>query len=349
MRDKLAVIAAISAAVVCWGVYGPVLHWGEMAMGGAGRLRPFLGVGVAYFLIAVVAPSVLLWINGETGAWTASGIFWSLAAGAAGAIGALGVIMAFGAGGRPIYVMPLVFGGAPVVNTALTMTVAKTVKRVGPAFLAGLIMVVLGAVFVLVFRTNTRAEGAGESFHIMDFLWVMLSVAVVVACWGAYGPVLHRGQLKMHGSRLRPFICVGLAYFAIGVVVPALLLSAGAEPGQFTMSGTFWSLLAGTAGALGALGIILAFTFGGKPIYVMPLVFGGAPVVNTFLTMMASGEGAPSPFFYAGLILVITGAAMVLVFSPTSSPHAEKSEPQSPNLVESAPNAAQPFQADKSR
>ena len=36
-------------------------------------------------------------------------------------------------------------------------------------------------------------------------------------------------------------------------------------------------------GAIGALGIILAFNFGGKPVYVMPLVFGGAPVITTLL------------------------------------------------------------------
>ena len=45
--------------------------------------------------------------------------------------------------------------------------------------------------------------------------------------------------------------------------------------------------MGGAAGALGALGIIMAFNFGGKPVYVMPLIFGGAPVVNTFFTITA--------------------------------------------------------------
>ncbi len=43
-------------------------------------------------------------------------------------------------------------------------------------------------------------------------------------CWGVYGPVLHKGQMAMQGSRLRPFICVGLAYFLIAVLVPLALL-----------------------------------------------------------------------------------------------------------------------------
>src|SRR5690606_15339274 len=79
-----------------------------------------------------------------------------------------------------------------------------------------------------------------------------------------------------------------------------------------------WSLAGGAAGAIGALGIIMAFNFGGKPIYVMPLVFGGAPVINTFTTLVKSGRGIAdaSPIFYAGLIVVAVGAVTVLVFAP---------------------------------
>jgi len=74
------------------------------------------------------------------------------------------------------------------------------------------------------------------------------------------------------------------------------------------MTGVLWSLLAGACGALGALGIILALSFGGRPIYVMPLVFGGAPVVNTLLTaFMNRAFNQLKGLFLAGLLLVITG------------------------------------------
>ena len=75
------------------------------------------------------------------------------------------------------------------------------------------------------------------------------------------------------------------------MVVPLALLylQPWSEPGEWTMPGSAWSLAAGAAGAVGALGIILAFNFGGKPIYVMPLVFGGAPVVNTLITILGQG------------------------------------------------------------
>src|SRR5687768_6561416 len=120
--------------------------------------------------------------------------------------------------------------------------------------------------------------------------FVIASIALTAVSWGVYGPILHWGQAAMGGSRLRPFMCVGLAYFAIAVVLPVLLLTLqGWEADtkyQWTFRGTFWSLAAGSAGAIGALGIILAFTNAGGPtskaaIFVMPLVFGCAPIVNT--------------------------------------------------------------------
>ena len=83
-------------------------------------------------------------------------------------------------------------------------------------------------------------------------------------------------------------------------------------------------MTAGTAGALGALGIILALSAGGKPIYVMPLVFGCAPVVNVFVSMYFSGISLRDQpiwrigMFTAGIALVSLGAVMVLLFQPKS-------------------------------
>ena len=100
-----------------------------------------------------------------------------------------------------------------------------------------------------------------------------------------------------------------------------LVLPGFAEESSYNFWGTTWSLAAGAAGAVGALGIIMAFNFGGKPIYVMPLVFGGAPVVNTFATVIKNGQlSSLSPFFLAGLIIVIAGAVLVLVFAPKGAP-----------------------------
>lgn len=320
MKDALFVLASITLALMSWGLYGPMLREGQSKMG-SNHLLPFICVGVAYFLIAVVVPTIMLRIRGEKGHWTTSGIIWSLAAGTAGALGALGIILAFDAGGKPIFVMPLVFGGAPVVNTFYTMYTSKTFRHANPIFYAGLILVIVGAITVLSFNPAARsAPRPGE--HEIHWVRVFLFVALTVLSWGVYGPVLHKGQMFMEGSRLRPLLCVGLAYFLVAVIVPSLLIPATGRSFDFTFLGSMWSLAGGSVGALGALGIIMAFNFGGKPIYVMPLVFGGAPVVNTLTTIFTSESvGEISPFFYAGLIVVVAGAATVLVFSP-KSPHA---------------------------
>ncbi len=324
MKTLVALLASIALAMLCWGVYGPVLAQGKHDMLGS-SLKPFICVGVAYFLIAVLAPAGTLYTIGEKGNWSTTGIIWSLAAGAAGAIGALGIILALHFRGSPLYVMPLVFGCAPVVNTFLTMYWNRSYKQAGPFFLAGLILVVLGAVTVLVSRPShpsQHAEFSGE-----DLLYVALFTAMTAVAWGVYGPMLHRGQTAMAGSRLRPLLCVGISYFLIAVIVPVLLLTQWAEPGQFTATGTLWSLAGGASGALGALGIILAFNSGGKPIFVMPLVFGGAPVVNTFVSVLQAGNlNQLSAIFYAGLLIVAAGAVAVLVFAPKSAPH----EPPAP-------------------
>ena len=107
------------------------------------------------------------------------------------------------------------------------------------------------------------------------------------------------------------------------MLVPYFLLPQFPEPGGWDhTTGVLWSLLAGAGGAIGAMGIIYAFNFGGKPIFVMPLVFGFAPVVNTFTEMSTKGlAGQISPYFYASMLMVIVGAMIVLVFAPKSAPH----------------------------
>ncbi|HTU24227.1 MAG TPA: hypothetical protein VMF30_02445 [Pirellulales bacterium] len=317
MRTMIAVLIFTILTTICWGVYGPLLAEGNAGMNKS-SLRPFICVGIAYCIIAVAVPLVLLKLRGEVGGWTITGTVWSLIAGAAGALGALGVILAFRFGGNPLYVMPLIFGGAPVINTFVTMFMGRTYRQASPWFLAGLIVVITGAVTVLLFRPLPPSHGgASRAMELADWARVAASVILAAASWGVYGPVLHKGQMAMQGSRLRPFVCVGVAYFLIAVLIPGILLGLWNEQGNFTPVGSLWSLAGGTAGALGALGVILAFTFGGKPVYVMPIVFGGAPVINALVTMTQKGSwGQASPPFFAGMLLVIVGAVTVLVFAP---------------------------------
>lgn len=368
MRAFLLVLSFVAMTFLCWGMYGPVLHEGQYAMGDGtapSSLRPFICVGISYFLIAVVVPLAVLFTKGERGSWTFTGTIWSFAAGMAGAVGALGIILAFKFRGSPVYVMPLVFGLAPVVNTFVTMWMTKTFKQANVVFFAGVIVVAIGAAGVLFFKPTAKnvevenrpdgsilvsstvlEDGAEKTtkwvaaseeelaskpelakahklylkqkpLTARQFFMIPLSIALTALCWGSYGPTLHKGQMKMSGSRLRPFLCVGFAYFLVAVLAPLPLLGIFNEPGGWDVVGSVWSLAAGAAGACGALGIVLAFNFGGKPIFVMPLVFGGAPVVNTFITIWHEGTAsAITAPFYSALLLVIGGAVTVLIFSP---------------------------------
>lgn len=337
MTTLLLVLPFVALTIVCWGVYGPVLHVGQDAMDHS-SLRPFICVGLAYFVVAVVAPVLALRTRGEEGKWSIGGIFWSFFAGAVGALGALGIIVAFKFGGKPVYVMPLVFGCAPVVNTLVTMTMSRSFRQASPIFLIGIVLVALGAAGVLFFKPGPKSINIVD-LTIRQFMIVILSVSFTALCWGAYGPFLHKGQMKMGGSRLRPLLCVGLAYFAIAVIVPCAVLAAWNEPGRFTISGSLWSLVAGAAGAIGALGIILAFNFHGRPIYVMPLVFGGAPVVNTLSTIAHTGNVQEIPLrFYLSLLLVIAGAVVVLVFSPRPGKPKKEAKASKPAKKEKTPS-----------
>ncbi len=145
--------------------------------------------------------------------------------------------------------------------------------------------------------------------------WLLFVLGAVLS-WGMYGPMLHKGQVAL-GNPLRALLCVGVAYFLIGVLVPLLMLAAQGQLGGFNLSGSALATLAGALGALGAVCIILAFRAGGLPTYVMPLVFGGAPLVNVIVSMaIHPPRTAPSPLLYLGFLLAATGAYMVLRFKP---------------------------------
>ena len=335
---KLPLVLAFTAMTAFfWGIYGIVLHRGTSLMelkeetfqGEIGvSLRAFVGVGLAYFLIAVLVPVALLNRKRETGYWSVSGTMMSLFAGAVGALGALGVTLALSFKAEAIYVMPLVFGGAPVINTLLTSYLNKSFKQIKPMFLIGMLMVALGMIGVFI---NKPQPPRGEVVDPVNWIAVGLSIAMAILCWGSYGPFLHLGQSKMGGSRLRPFCCVGIAYFVIAVMIPIVALESMHSGSGYTAQGMIWSVLAGTAGAMGALGIILAFTFGGKPIFVMPLVFGFAPVINTITSIIEKGKfESLNGMFALSLLLGISGAVTVLLNAPKSAPHGKPAEPKKP-------------------
>ena len=149
--------------------------------------------------------------------------------------------------------------------------------------------------------------------------WVLFVVGAVLS-WGAYGASLHTGQVAL-GSGLRALLCVGVAYFLIAVVIPAVTLGVQGQltAASFNATGTTWATGAGALGAIGAACITFAFMTGGRPFYVMPLVFGGAPLVNVLVSMaIHPPKEAPNPMIFVGFVITALGAAIVLYFRPAA-------------------------------
>jgi hypothetical protein len=152
-----------------------------------------------------------------------------------------------------------------------------------------------------------------------SMLWAIFAIGAALS-WGVYGAMLHQGQVKL-GNPLRALLCVGVAYFLIGVIVPVAGLASQNQLSLagFNSVGTTTATVAGALGAIGAACIIWAFKSGGVPNYVMPLVFGGAPVINVLVTMfLHPPKSSVNPLLFVGMLLVVLGASLVLYFRPQS-------------------------------
>lgn len=153
-------------------------------------------------------------------------------------------------------------------------------------------------------------------------LWLVF-VALAGLCWGTYVPLIARGGKEL-GSSYASFLCVGVAYFLIAVLFPIGILWYRGKMPNVTASGVTLATLAGVAGALGALCVIFAtFEFKGPRLYVAPLIFATAPVINTLVSLVwhpneessfhfSLPEQAPHWTLYLGIILAGLGAALVL-------------------------------------
>ncbi len=153
----MAWLAYALLTVVTWGIYGILLHSGQVGMADPtnGRYKAFLLVGVAYFLTAVLAPLAVLKLNGAEWAFPGRGVMWSLVAGLAGAIGAFGVLLAFGAKGSPAAVMSIVFAGAPIVNALVAILLHPPQggwSAIRWPFLAGIVLAAAGGCLVTLYK-----------------------------------------------------------------------------------------------------------------------------------------------------------------------------------------------------
>ncbi len=152
--------------------------------------------------------------------------------------------------------------------------------------------------------------------------WALLTVV----CWGTYGVCMHIGSSNMgdkENGRIMAFLWVGLAYFLTAVVAPLIILKVkGGNVAFWTypLEGWRWSLIAGTLGAIGALGVLLAFGKMPSPAYVpviMSIIFAGAPIVNAIVSTTKEGNWAHVNMpFVLGICFAALGGVLVTKYAP---------------------------------
>ncbi len=191
-----------------------------------------------------------------------------------------------------------------------------------------------------------------------------LSYALMtVFFWGVYGVLLHLGRSFMPmgpetgNAGLKAFLWVCIAYAIIGVAAFMLLKNRGSNM-AFGFSGISWSLIAGLAGAAGAFTLVLALGAAGTPldkggggygalaaVAVMPIVFGGAPLVNAIVSILKSppdgGINAINPVFYLGMIVAVCGVVITVKTAPApAAAHGPAPAAPAPAALTPAPTPA---------
>ncbi len=177
----------VIGAGIAWGTYVPLVFFGGTELTTrpgtvGGRLASILCVGVAYFVLAVVIPVVLMAIRDDAKPeWKTTGLIFSGLAGVAGAIGAICVIFASKAavdsakleGINPatyrVYIAPLIFSLAPAINTLVSLLWHP---KPGDPFVfewempgwklpAGILLVAVGTFLVLYSKEEVEASKGG--------------------------------------------------------------------------------------------------------------------------------------------------------------------------------------------
>ena len=92
----------------------------------------------------------------------------------------------------------------------------------------------------------------------MDKQMWLVYAALAGICWGTYVPFVQQGIQGLGRNALASFLCVGVAYFLIAVLYPVGMFVGGEKTPEWNIYGISMATLAGVAGALGALCVILA-------------------------------------------------------------------------------------------
>ena len=305
-------------AMVSWGTYGPILGRANVLLGGSTAVALAL-IGLGYCILGVIGGLVLLksGLIPDRGAWTRDGFVKGFNAGLLGAGGNLALIVALQLYHRPEVVMPLLFGGVQLGNTVFTCLHLKSPPKRG--FALGVLLLIFGVVTALWYRPAEHQSGIEMNW------WFLPAVALVWVFWGKYGVQVHTAIDGFHKSGMRAMIALSIAYVAVALAALGYV-ALGLDPSaNYNPAGFSGGLIAGLITTLGAWGIVFGNRYvKGGPSIVMPLVFAGAPVVNSFYVMEVGGTpwSSVDVRFWLGIAVIIVGGYLVLTNKPEPRPAA---------------------------
>lgn len=201
----------------------------------------------------------------------------------------------------------------------------------------------------------------------------LLYVGLAGLAWGTYVPIIFYGGNELSAKpgpsgRFMAILCVGGAYFVIGVILPLVMFATGAlgvkwKDVNLGSSGLTFASLAGVAGAVGAICVIFATTAAmsaarkeGLPpasykMYIAPLIFGLAPLINTLVASFWHPKpGEPWHFgvelpgwkLWLGVVLVGLGAFFILFSKEQAESKPHEAPKVSHAIVAPAPPAVVP-------
>ena len=190
--------------VVCWGLYSVLLHKGSMLMSAGvtgdmtgSRMKAFLMVGIAYFIVGIVGPVLNMKARGipmAAASFPMGGVAWSLFAGLAGAVGAYFLLMALSSGKGPLeskmlvlLVPAIVFAGAPIVNAIVALTKDGLWGYTPWQFYAGILLASAGVAMVMKYRPLGAPAGPPKAAAAPAALAVPQTVAPVPVSAMAHG------------------------------------------------------------------------------------------------------------------------------------------------------------------
>lgn len=181
-------------------------------------------------------------------------------------------------------------------------------------------------------------------------LWLAFVIGAGL-CWGTYVPLIFFGGKSLGdgspgmGNRFAAILCVGGAYFLLGVLFPlAWFWMNGTGNAKATFSGITFSSLAGAAGALGAICVVFATSYAAQDkdftsarLFIAPLIFGLAPLINTLFSLVwhpteaepwhvSLPAASPHWTLYLGIVLTGLGAAFVLYSKEATEELAKKAK-----------------------